>query len=607
MVFIGLVLSLLVCSREAIARDLPPLIPAVHSFTSASSASFKLPRQVRVVIDVAQAQSRKDNGLTLIPPTLTDFANTFVADLKELFPETVVRVVTGEILPSTMPSSGDIVLTLVPESIAQTFPLAKGVPTTEGYQMDVRTSAVIISGGGPKGVFWGTRTLLQGLVLGGASFPVGTIRDHPDWQTRGFMLDVARQWYPINFLEEICAWASWWKMSEFHVHLSDNLFPSATIPFTKIYAPFRLHSPKFPQLTPHINESYSREEFDTFQQKCANRGITVIPEFDNPGHSAVFTQWKPELALEGDGTMLNLSHPETIPLLKSVWKEFLPWFHTSQVSIGADEYNFMFADEYNNFVNTMSEFIMAESGKKIRVWGTREPSQTTSVSKDVVIQHWAFSDDDPLNLIEKGYDVINSDDGFQYTVVKSGSFPATLNIETLWNGANNAAGGMWYPAIFDKYNASNNPRLDEPRLQGSIMASWNDLGPAASTPLEVFYEIRNGLPIILAANWQAAPRPMRLTREQFDAGFPALQLVAPGQNLHRLIKSRGPLIVEYNIPKKSPAKIKDTSGNEYDGTVNNGIITTPLTSKGHNYTLLVEITTPKNPGTFLSGPDNSFI
>lgn len=28
-------------------------------------------------------------------------------------------------------------------------------------------------------------------------------------------IDVARKWYPINILEEICAYASWWKMSEF--------------------------------------------------------------------------------------------------------------------------------------------------------------------------------------------------------------------------------------------------------------------------------------------------------------------------------------------------------------------------------------------------------
>lgn len=89
---------------------------------------------------------------------------------------------------------------------------------------------------------------------------------------------------------------------------------------------------------------------------------------------------------------------------------------TGQVSIGADEYNASLADDYNNFVNEMvrilgsssvgvcgimawlnaadkphtaqSQFIGQESGKRIRIWGTREPSNTTSVSKNITIQHW---------------------------------------------------------------------------------------------------------------------------------------------------------------------------------------------------------------------------
>lgn len=28
-------------------------------------------------------------------------------------------------------------------------------------------------------------------------------------------------------------------------------------------------------LTPHVNETYSREEFEDFQQQCAARGVTV--------------------------------------------------------------------------------------------------------------------------------------------------------------------------------------------------------------------------------------------------------------------------------------------------------------------------------------------
>lgn len=56
-----------------------------------------------------------------------------------------------------------------------------------------------------------------------------------------------------------------------HVHLSDNVSPNGDI---NAYARFRLRS-EFEGLTPHVNETYSREEFEDFQQSCALRGVTV--------------------------------------------------------------------------------------------------------------------------------------------------------------------------------------------------------------------------------------------------------------------------------------------------------------------------------------------
>jgi hypothetical protein len=70
--------------------------------------------------------------------------------------------------------------------------LVNGSPTTEGYEMQVTSQAVKIAGSGAKGVFWGTRTLLQGLVLSNQQFPASTILDQPDWKTRGAMLGKAQ-------------------------------------------------------------------------------------------------------------------------------------------------------------------------------------------------------------------------------------------------------------------------------------------------------------------------------------------------------------------------------------------------------------------------------
>lgn len=591
------------------ANLLPPLVPAVHSFTpSGQNDTFHLAPTFRIVVDASKASSRSTNDTTLIPPTLREFAETFLSDIQEIF-SLSAAIEEIAISPDFVPKHDDIILTLLPSAAAQNYVLAKGTFTEEGYEMVVTSSFVKIMGSGPKGVFWGTRTLLQGLILTSKSFPTGIIKDQPDWETRGFMLDVARKFYPIEYLTEMCAYASFFKTSQFHVHLSDNLSPNGDF---NTYARFRLRS-EFEGLTPHVNETYSREEFDNFQQSCALRGVTVIPELEAPGHALVINQWKPELALSTDFTLLNLSYPETLPTVKTIWQEFLPWMHSKQVSIGADEYDANLADDYNNYVDTMDEFI-GQYGKTIRIWGTNEPSNRTSVNKNVIIQHWEFFEDDPFELIQEGYRVINSDDAFNYIVIKfSESYPQMLNETRLWDGANTDTGGIWYPAIFDRGNASNNPLLNDSRLEGSIMALWNDNGPTASTPLEAFYGFKRGLPITVSAGWQAASRPNHLTEQAFNTGFPVLQASIPGQNLDRNVKSKTPLIAAYDLTNASGSiglEIEDKSGNGYEGrVVEKGIMDTPLRSKGLNYTFLLQLRVTKSylrEGNILTGPDDTF-
>ncbi|RPD57038.1 glycoside hydrolase [Lentinus tigrinus ALCF2SS1-6] len=587
------------------ALNLPPLVPAVHSFTANSGASgaFRLSNDIRLIVDGHDAQSTRDNGLTLIPPTLLSFAQTFKTDLETLFPHTSVTLSIGD--TQALPVHPTVIAISLSDRVNATH--ADGTTTTEGYELQVLPTSIRITASGSKGAFWGTRTLLQGLVLAG-EFPLGTVVDQPDWQTRGFMLDVGRQWYPITFLRDLCTYASWFKVSEFHVHLSDNVSPRGN---PNAYARFRLRpeDSALAGLTPHLNETYSRAEFEDFQTHCAARGVTIIPELESPGHALVITQWRPELALSSDPTLINLTVPDAIPTIKAIWKEFLPWFHTKQVSIGADEYNSSLADDYNNFVNEMSDFIGQESGKTIRIWGTREPSNTTSVSKNITIQHWDFGDDDPFELIRSGYDVINSEDSFQYIVMKqSGSFPQQLNQTRLWEGANVDTGGIWDPHVFDRGNASNNPRISDPHLKGAIMAAWNDHGPTASTFLEAFYALKEGIPVVASVGWLAASGPNHLTHAQFLEAFAQLEASAPGQNLDRRIPSKSAMVVAYAAPFPKSGIVPDRSGNGYDAHFDSatGSLHTPLGSKGHNYTLLLRATLDGSPGTLLSGPDESF-
>ncbi|WYZ46666.1 hypothetical protein EsH8_IX_000891 [Colletotrichum jinshuiense] len=142
----------------------------------------------------------------------------------------------------------------------------------------------------------------------------------------------------------MCAYMSFFKQNTFQLHLSDNLYNNVAIYSRErslsLYAAFRLWSddPAVAGLNVRANESYTRAVFDGVQTACAARGVTVLPEIEAPGHALVVSQWRPELGLASDLSLLNLSNPETLPAVKGIWDVFLPWFHTKTVSIGADEY-----------------------------------------------------------------------------------------------------------------------------------------------------------------------------------------------------------------------------------------------------------------------------
>ncbi|KAF7316105.1 Beta-hexosaminidase [Mycena indigotica] len=585
-------------------------------FNITSTNKLYLSSLTHVLVDSRFQRSVDLAGETLIPPTLLQFGQTFAADLKVLgFTDIPVQV-------ADRAQPGSIFLTL---STDRAFLDAAGRNTSEGYTLTVGTKDVVIAGASPLGAFWGTRTLLQQAKLGGNALLIGSGSDSPGWATRGVMLDGGRHFYPPEFIIEICSYLSFFKQNTFHLHLSDNLFNNVDI-YTRqrsleLYAAFRLNSddPAVSGLVKpyRFNESYTRETFDNMQASCAARGVTIIPEIEAPGHALVISQWKPELGL-ADLSLLNISHPETIPTMESIWKTFLPWFKSKTVHIGADEYDSSLANDYNLFVNTMSSFIRDNSGKDIRIWGTNEPSRSSSVSPNITIQHWEFFEDNPLALIKQGYRVLNADDAFYIVGKWSGSYPQQLNLTRIFTG--DPAGGAYAPNIFDTHNATNNPARSDPGVIGHIAAQWNDYGPNATTVTEAYYAWRDALPALADKQWGG-----RLTQQQYSLIFDELHGVIPGQNLDRAIPSKTEVILEYKFSGHTQAEtVVDSSGNGYDGackacSIADGILTlstgisllkTPLTSKGRNYTLAFGINPSSRApvgATIFSGPDSTLV
>ncbi|KAJ7136016.1 glycoside hydrolase [Mycena epipterygia] len=545
-----------------------PQIPSVASFVDAEGPGFVLSSSTQVIVDSAFQHSGS--------PSLLSYAQTFRDDLISLTGFTSVPgVKTGNVQQDSDASAGTIIFMTL-GAVNHTY--FNGVATDEGYDFTISSRSYIIKGSGAIGAWWGTRTLLQQVVMnsvgsGSITIPAGSGSDTPGWEIRGFMLDAARHWFQPSFLADLCIYSSFFKLQSFHLHAMDNVWDQNFISgpdWRDLYSAFRFQPSAGSPIENIIllqNETWSKDDFASLQATCSAHGVNIVPEVDTPGHSLAISKWKPELMLPNTPDQLNLSHPDTIPTIKSIWDEILPWFTSSEVSIGADEYQASLANDYISFVNEMSEYISDKSGKSIRIWGTDEPSNTLSISTNITIQHWDFPDSSiPVQLMQRGFSVINSEQQFLYLDGKTsdaGQFPVELDQSLMWSGAPD--GGGWAPNIFTRNDPSNNTNPENPLLRGSIMAMWNDWGNNATTPLEIYYQLARSLAVFAEKVWAGSEvRATALTQDQFNSIYETLNAAAPGQNLNRVVPSQpNNIIFEYPTISKPQTTAFDSVGPPY--------------------------------------------
>lgn len=592
------------------AASLQLLPPPIHETVSRPStgrdgatadATEPWPRSIYVTHSLAETKDK--HGLTLIPPSGYDFARVFAEDLSSV----TTKPWSLHVLPpnATRPDSG-IVLDLhsCKSRAALNLTYENGNPTEEGYSLVVAGNLTIIKGTGARGAWWGTRTLLQH-ILRASSSPLArstdeidiNIVDAPAFATRGYMLDAGRKWYSPAFLKELCSYASFFKMSEFHYHTSDNypLNRGQNKTWQDVYSQFSLRPEQDLELLQGLverqNETLSRADFEDLQLHCVRRGITVIPEIEAPGHCLSITKWKPELALPNKKDLLNLTHPESITTVKRIWQEFLPWFQTKEVHIGADEYDSDLSDDYIDFVNEMEQFVQTTSGKNVRIWGTYEPSENLTISNQIVVQHWQYGQSDPVALTQQGHQVINSEDWWAYMSLKNdhmpilpAPYPQFFNESRVFDFAGFDE-WQWEPSLYNPVNTTEQLPITSVKNKGAILAAWNDNGPYATTQLEAYYAMRRGIPLVASRAWAGERGPV-LEAEQWTASVERYIRDAPSQNLDRNIRNSVPNVGGINNILSWNRRNASTSADSP--------VTLGYGSKGPNYTMTLSVTGPFN-------------
>ncbi len=542
----------------AAAREVcPKVIPALQEWKG-GKGKLTLPMTGRIVV-----------AATTDTATLLPVARTLRSDLAEMtgrdFAVAVGKAARGDI------------------SLALTKP--DSVLGEEGYVMETDRH-VSISAPTARGVFWGTRTLLQIIASEGGTLPKGVARDWADYPNRGFMLDVGRKFFTMDFLRQYVKMLSFYKMNEFQIHLNDNGFPAYfNNDWNQTYAAFRLESDRFPGLAAK-DGSYTKQEFIDLQHLAAQYGVNIIPEIDFPAHSLAFVHYKPEIGSDKYGRdHLDLYAPETYVFLDSLLDEYIggenPVFIGPDVHIGTDEYDAREAERFRWFTDRYLKFINSY-GKNPRMWGSlRWLKGTTPVtSENVTINAWSYDWIDPKQSLKDGYKIINTCDSYLYIVPAAGYYYDFLNTRWLYDN--------WRVG---KVNSREEVPEHTPGLLGGMFAVWNDHCGNGISEQDVHLRAYPAAQVMAEKLWRG--KNEAVSYDDF-AALAARLPEGPGVNLLARV---APDVV---LPGAADTLTLD--GNTF--------VETPVAEVGYPYAVEFEICPDANQtagNTLFSGPHSRFI
>ena len=234
----------------------------------------------------------------------------------------------------------------------------KSMPTGS-YELDVRQDAVDIYVADASGLHHAGQTMLQLLSVTGGSVTIPSmhISDTPAFPYRGFMLDVARHYLPVDFIRSMIDRMALLKMNRLHLHLTDD-------------QGWRMEIKKYPLLTsvggwrngtligrypgkgsdntPH-GGYYTQQELRDLVAYARERFIDIIPEIDLPGHSSAAIAAYPALSCFPDSStevISSMMADKTLTELKQGRKKIVQetWGVFNDV-LSPTEYTFSFIND----------------------------------------------------------------------------------------------------------------------------------------------------------------------------------------------------------------------------------------------------------------------
>lgn len=298
------------------------------------------------------------------------------------------------------------------------------------YKLD-SGDEIVLSASDDDGILYAIATLIQAAESKDGKITVerALIEDKADKEFRCLMVDLAREWHPAYTVLQYIDLCFILKIKYLHLHFMDN-------------ERYTLPSKAFPKL--NEADSYTYEEIAEMRERARVRGVSIIPEFEAPGHAAMLSKCYPEIfanetdteaneeltesgAVISDSSIICAGKPETMEGVRILLKETCELFPDSPyIHIGGDEakiavWNFCshckaymkengIEDEYelySEFVGRVARMVI-DMGRTPIVWEGFPKKGVHYIPMETVVIAWETMYHMPYDLIDEGFKVINA-------------------------------------------------------------------------------------------------------------------------------------------------------------------------------------------------------
>lgn len=290
----------------------------------------------------------------------------------------------------------------------------------ETWRMKVNASGILLTGGDAAGIFYGAEALTQVLCVCSCNgwdndaIPCGEMKDFPRYRWRGFMLDSARHFQPVEQIVHLMKIFGKHRINIFHWHLTDHQGFRTPSKIAPVLNSIRRISPGH----------YSEEDIAAVRQAAAENFITIVPEIEMPGHCGGLLDLFPQYACTPTGASaaeVCIGKPEARQFFKALITEFAALFPDSPIiHLGGDEASTLrwqncpdcqkamqkknFTDLRQleaDFMTEMASHVIS-LGRRPMTWFTEQP-----LPDEVITQCWS-TDESVGAMVNRGGEYVYS-------------------------------------------------------------------------------------------------------------------------------------------------------------------------------------------------------